>query len=282
MTDDELERQFDAYERRVRDYGFGWWGRDSGVRQALLADPSLLDRLIEKFNHRELVETSDVYATGPSAWVDLRIPVQQAVLDALFPPMPRRVDDPMAVFLLGMPGSGKSTTLRPLALRLLGGSDGVITRDADEFRVRLPEYAGGLGSHVLQTEVVDLTYVRSATYLGGATHLIVDLVGDPVWLPHEMEHFATLGYRIVVLCADVPAELAEERAKRRAITDGRHVSLSYLRSTAGRPRRALDAALGIEGLVGDWAVIDTSGPQPIVSEGNGRFGRSGEQPTVMP
>lgn len=280
-----LDEEFDRYTERVDAYGLTWWTRDAGVSAAVALNPRLLPALATKARSGAIINTSDVYQQG-STWTPPRPDVHDRLLKALFPPTDETTSDPLAIYLMGLPGSGKSSVLKPLALSCIAEHErgAVVVRDADDVRVRLPEYADGLGSHVVQLEVSDITYVQAESRLSDTTHLIIDVVGDPAWVPDEMEQLRARGYTIVALCAEVPIAIAEERAKLRALSEGRHVPIGYLRGVAGRPREALDAALAISGLVTDWAVIDTDHPsaQAIVLDGSGRFGAPGRPAQVTP
>jgi predicted kinase len=278
LDHDDLDRAFGAYTRRVDDYGLRWWASDAGVEEVLTGDPALLEALAAKAQAGEVVETSDVYLEEDH-WRLLRAGTQAQLLSALFPSAEGHIAAPVVVYLMGLPGSGKTSVLRPLALDYLALHErGVVcVRDADEVRVRLPEYAAGLGSHVVQTEASDVTYVQAEHLLSPATHLVIDVVGDPGWVPDEMQHFRDQGFTIVALCAEAPLAIAEERAKRRALSTGRHVSPAYVRSAVGRPRATLDAALAVAALVSHWALVDTAdfSRRAIVIDGDGRFGVTG-------
>jgi hypothetical protein len=216
-------------------------------------------------------------------WRPARLKLQGEVIDDLLRHIPAPTATPVAVFLLGLPASGKTSVLKRIGRGYLADHDGgqAVTRDADEVRVRMPEYEDGYGSQVLQQEVADVTYGNATHALPRESHLLIDVVGDPQWLPREVEHFSRLGRTIVVLCSDIPIAVAEQRAKERALTDGRYVPIAYLRSCVGRPQAALQNALATS-LVDHWAIIDTKRSVPSVIDGDGHFGPVGEPPRYWP
>ena len=178
--------------------------------------------------------------------------------------------EPACAFVLGIPGSGKSSRLVPLAEAMLGPG-ALMTRDADEIRIRLPEYGGGPGSMVVQPETVDITYGPGLTVpdlLKLPCHLLFDLVGDPAWLPDEVSACREAGRRVLVLCAEIDTSLAVERAMRRTVDDGRYVDVAYVRSKANHPRQAL-AACTLAGLDFSWAVVATGEPDLRVADTSG-------------
>ena len=277
----ELDAAFEAYTERVKAYGRRWWMRDHEAQKVLADAPALLDDLGDRAAAGEIIPTADVYRQA-DGWRDVRKPEHERVLSELFPAVVEMVTRPMIVYLMGLPGSGKSTVLRPLAERFLARRERgpVIVRDADAVRVRLPEFEHGLGSHVVQIETSDITYEQATTRLPSRTHLLVDIVGDPAWVPDEMAEFRAKGYAVAALVAEVPLELAVRRAKWRALGSGRHVPIAYLRGVADQPRKALDATLGVSGLLDHWAIVDTSGPPPgLVVAGDGAFGAPGAPPS---
>lgn len=257
----ELERRFSAYTAEVEDHGRRWWANDPGVQSMIAADPAMLDRLLIQARSGDPVQTSDVYADANDNWASSRTALQDERLRSIYGIFVPAVDRPFVVYLLGLPGSGKTSVLRPLAREFLqhevGGGDYV--RDADD------------------TESAYVTYVRADRLLPRDRHLLVDLVGDPRWLSSEMERFASRGYRLIALCTEVPLEVAVGRVKQRALADGRHVDIDYLRTCDGRSRRALEQALDDHVPIEHWAIIDTSGEDPIVLDGDGRFGQTGKR-----
>ena len=276
----DINTAFLRYEVEVHTYGLNWWTQDPRADDVLAGDPGLVERLASRALAGEQIETKDVHCVPPPAsWRPARRELHGDLVDDLIGSAPDPTAAPLALFLLGLPASGKSSVLKRIARGYLTERDGgrAITRDADEVRVRFPEYRDGRGSQILQQEVVDVTYGSVTNALPRNTHLLIDMVGDPRWLPREVEHFSRLGLTIVVLCSEISIEVAELRAKRRALTDGRYVSLAYLRSCADRPRLALQSALATS-QVQHWAIIDTEARVPSVIDGDGHFGPAGGPP----
>jgi hypothetical protein len=186
-----------------------------------------------------------------------------------------------AVYLtIGLPGSGKSRGLRPLALAHAGLQTPQAVSDADDVRVSLPEYAEGLGSGVLQEETQTLTYGSDGYPRGGALQdrvealggvVVVDIVGSPQHLPRVVRRLAAAGRAVYLLMTECPLGVCITRAMRRALEPGgRYVPISVIEDKDGVPRAALKAALAT-GAVTGWGVVDTSLWPARLIEGDGTF-----------
>lgn len=179
----------------------------------------------------------------------------------------------MLAVIIGLPGSGKSTVLRPLVAKVNVSASQIV--DADAVRVLFPEYAGGMGSDVVQIETVYVSYgelFNRAVATG--SDLIVDTVG-------RIDHFrqyrnALPGYEVHVLCTELPLEVAVERVKRRAVESGRFVREEVVRSAYGRSRATFDAVVSQQ-LADEWALIDTSGSPPRVTACSPLYGPAGRE-----
>lgn len=271
----------DAYRERVarlRRYELEWWLTDSRVRDAVADAPTLADELVELARART-VQTIDVHKRPD--WSPRRSDLHRAVLAGLAAPT-ASATPVAAVMTLGLPGSGKSSMLRRIA-SAWGGRPVDAALDADEVRIALPEYAKGVGSGVVQDETSELTYgPLYGSILDGPAEshplLIVDTVGDPQYLPATAQRLLDAGWPVAVLLAEIPLAEALDRARSRALDNGRIVDETYLRSRDGVPAAGL-AELRSKGLItGGWAAIDTSGPRhqaPKVLDGDGAFGATG-------
>lgn len=218
--------------------------------------------------------TTRLYETGVGQWAPERKREHRNVLGGLLRP----AVGPGAVYvLLGLPGSGKTSVLRPAVLAHSGVPP--LVSDADEVRVALPEFRRGLGSAILQEETAALVYGATGYPPGGGLQdrvlaaggvALLDVVGDPRYLPATVAACRSWGSRVFLLLAECPTEACVERAMRRAVIDGRYVPLDYIRAKEGVPRQALDVALA-EGPVDGWAVVDTSGAPARLLDGDGAF-----------
>ena len=271
---------FQARESAVRMYGRTWWLRREEPQMSFLdARPALRARLLSELaSEASLVSSAAVYATGADGWDPVRRAEHERVLTILAPsPSPRTGVAGAVYVLLGLPGSGKTSALRP-AVRAHAGLPPLMS-DADDVRVVLPEYAGGLGSAVLQEETAVVVYGEAGYPPGGGLQdrvlsgggvALLDVVGDPRYLPAAVRAVRSAGRRVYLLLTQCPVEACVERVMRRAVTDGRFVPPAFVRSKMGVPRAALEAALSAVPVDG-WAVVDTSGPEPVPVEGDGSF-----------
>lgn len=275
---DELEQEFIARVARIEAYARTWWLRRVEPQNSFLTSHAGLRlALTRKLSENRPVSTRDLYERDDGNWFEERVALQQELLDSVA--NSSTPTDPQAdvYFLIGLPGSGKTVSLRPIALAHAGLHE-MTTIDADALRVMFPEYEGGLGSGVVQVENAMLTY--GAPHLdmdgvqprliraGGPT--IVDVIGHPDHLATAIRGLAAEGRRSFVLLADCPVATCEERVKRRTVENGRYVPVELVRAKAGVPRSALDIAVA-DGLLAGWAMIDTSVLPGVLREGSGSF-----------
>ena len=276
-----LDEQYAEAVRAAELYGSTWWALPGNTMAAdrLRRFPALRTELGRRAEDAELIPSRDVFDSA-LGWDPPRTDLHGQLLGDLAGAPDGRGLPPHLYVTLGMPGSGKTRTLRQVALRhartAAGRAVTVAVSDADAIRERLPEYAAGRGSEVLQDEVAVLAYGEASYPAGGGLQqrilaatpgtavLVVDVVGDQRYLPATVVSLADDGWQVFLLQAECPVETCIERVRRRAVATGRVVDLAYVRSAAARPARALKAAVAT-GRVAGWAQIDTSGDGPAAA-----------------
>jgi hypothetical protein len=289
-----LDEHFDSYFDEVARYGIEWWRADrEPQRQRLATSPELRLALHEESRTDfRPVQTKRVYRDHDE-WSPARTVWQRATLNRFAEPAPSGATEQLAFVLLGIPGSGKTSSLRRIVTsycRQRGVSSPQSIADADELRVLFPEYEYGLGSEIVQDELQRLAYDDPLDRLGPcgpclqervfrATGLrIIDTIGNPRWTPRVVDSLAAAGAEVHVLVTEIDLEEALRRVKRRALTTGRVVAPAVVASKSGLPRKALDACLAT-GNVAAWAVLDTSmidvSPQVSASDVNETYGLPG-------
>lgn len=242
-----------------------WWRSDPQAQQRCDDHPALEVALGE----RRLVYTTDLYYDAQTGlWTESRQGLQAGLVREQLAVVGANRPDPIAYFTIGSMGAGKTRVLRELvhAHRSLGGNDPAsLSRvAADEVRMKLPEYANGLGSEVVSLEAFAITY--DLVY-PRARDLRADLVYDTIGLMRpdgtvSFERFLIelreAGYVPHVLLADCPLELCLARCEQRALGDGRFVDPAVQRAQHEQPGNALRRLTDL-GHVEHWAVVDTSG-----------------------
>lgn len=282
MSKSDLVARFAELERQIDVHGRTWWASSEEPQRTFLREnPRVRARLLAKLMQNNPITTVDVYAKdGEVAWHAVRQGVHESLLAELMSGAAARqhadhneVAAPV-YFLIGLPGSGKSSTLRPLALRHAQGLGDPVVSDADEIRIRLPEYSDGLGSSILQPETVLLTYGSPSTLglqqraMQSARPVIVDVIGDPLHLTAAVEGLARQGRPVFLLATSCEPELCKERVMTRALDSGRFVPIALIDAKVGVPEAALEAAIST-GFVRGWLIVDTCGAVPEVLRAGG-------------
>jgi hypothetical protein len=271
MPDDSLEAEYKLWVEFVDEYGWTWFRTHDGALAALQANATARAEVLATIARKQTVGTDTVFLTKPDRWLPSRTVVQDVAVESLFaqqamadaPP----VDLPVAALLMGLPGSGKTSALRPIIRKVLEAVDGLEPRlvDADEVRSLVPEYEGGLGSQVVDVETSYLTYRRvvEESYKR-QQHLIIDTVGDPIRSVTEARFLTNAGWTVMCLCATVSIEIAQQRAMHRALATGRYVPAAYIEEVGDRPLKAYEAVVSSDVPLLTAARLNTEGKVPIV------------------
>lgn len=253
-----------------------WWRNDPRVAAELADRPELLAQLEGRGS---LVSTVHVYAEG-DIWRPARTAVHgQIVASMLGTGAPGSA--PVAYFTIGPMGAGKTTRLRPIVQADRARRDLVdesLSRvSADEIRERLPEYADGLGSLVVQDEAFRVAY---DTLFPAACEARLDLVYDTIGrvagsvasFDRQLRELKTAGFAIHVVLAQCALDICRNRAERRALSNGRLVDSAVQDATHDQPAQVLKLLQTEAGLLDGWAVFDTSGagdPPPMIDGSEG-------------
>ncbi len=270
----DLERAFSEYRERVEVYESTWWAEPKEPQLTRLAStPGLRDILDMRARRGVAIMTDEVYV-DEGGWAPERQGLHATLLQELVgTPPPPGVDVPAMCFItVGLPGSGKSSVLHDIieafVIARVGAATAVMTSDADEIRMRLPEYECGLGSGIVQPEVITLCYERDGYPREGGLQkrltelrsgvLVIDIVGHPDHLPPLVAQLVEWEWEVYLLRAALDPAVCVERVMQRALSNGRFVAPEFVLDSVGRPEAALEATLAKTSVTG-WAVIDTSG-----------------------
>jgi len=268
-----LDDQYAVVVAEAQLYESTWWAlpHNEMAARRLRRLPALRTALRVRAENGYPITSRDVFADGLT-WDDERAGFHGDLLDNLVGKARETGLPPHVYFTLGSPGSGKTHTLRQVAIRHARAAAGRTLRlrvsDPDAVREALPEYAEGKGAGILQDEVVVVAYGEQGYPAGGGMQqlvldaapgssiLLVDVVGSPTGLPPTVVALADDGWSVFLLLADCPPDVCLQRVKQRAVDSGRIVDLDYVRNVKNRPTRALRAGVQT-GRVTGWARIDT-------------------------
>ena len=198
-------------------------------------------------------------------------------------------DKPVAVFLMGNPGSGKTSSGLPLVKELTGLDPGEFTNlNADDVKSAMPEYEGwNAGAvHEESSWLVEGQATDAATKKGEEHNIIFDLVGkDSDKMQGMADRLTEKGYDIHVvqtrLDEEESAARAWDRGRKNALGSddpgnpknwGRHVPVEYVfKDVDGLPTQTFDMLKDHPG-VSNWSAVDTDvqrGTQaPVIDQGN--------------
>lgn len=174
-----------------------------------------------------------VLVAGARVYSEQRSALHEQLLSQAFTGRPAgRGTTPTVLVLAGGPASGKSTLLKALDV-----PDPHTTIDPDAFKPGIPEYARLVAmaepeaAAVVHEESSDLAAELLRRAMAARHDLVVDQVGDgPTGrFASKLDGFVRAGYAVDVVYADVPIELALERAQQRFRKSGRMVQEAVVR-----------------------------------------------------
>jgi Zeta toxin len=187
---------------------------------------------------------------------------------------------PIAILVVGLPGSGKTTVVSPWPKRL----DIVCTEaNSDDIQNQLPEYQGWNADllHIESRDILEKMLIPRAIAQG--QNLLVDVTGrDPTRTRAIADALGRANYEIYLIHVHLPAGKAAFRAWRRFRggafkpnpTDpdsGRFVSPRFIATTFGSKPAETYAALKKHPAVVHWLSVSTSGgrgqPPKLEEEG---------------
>lgn len=167
-----------------------------------------------------------------------------------------RVQGKEFTFLLGLPGSGKSTIAHSVA-----DKSGALLTDADRIKEKLPEYAGGKGALAVHRESVALRDRVRDLGIAHGDNLVVQTLGlYPDDLTKQIEALAAAGWKVHLKFADLPSEQAAERSNRRFEAGGHFIDPAYILSNGEVPRQTFDRLKGHPGVT-SYERYDTDVPR---------------------
>lgn len=227
---------------------------DASVTRWSLRDPSRYKQ------SKDIVETLRNPTPHHKEWIN------QQVKDGLNPNA--KSDNPVAVILMGSPASGKTTTGRPFAEKILGGQQ-VTVIDPDSIKSKSHGFQGwNAGAfHDESAIIAEKMIMPRATQ--ERHNMLIDITGQNSTKVSEMaKNLKALGYTIGVVHIDVDDKTALGRASQRFNKpNGRWVPYSYIKGASEKARNTWNK-LTKENLIDigyqvDGNVSRTKGEAPV-------------------
>ena len=196
---------------------------DASVTRWSLRDPSRYKQ------SKDIVETLRNPTPHHREWIN------QQVKEGLNPNA--KSENPVAVILMGSPASGKTTTGRPFANKILGGQQ-VTTIDPDSIKAKSHGFQGwNAGAfHDESAIIAEKMIMPRATQ--ERHNMLIDITGQNSTKVSEMaKNLKALGYTVGVVHIDVDDKTALGRASQRFNKpNGRWVPPSYIKGAADKAR----------------------------------------------
>lgn len=227
---------------------------DASVTRWSLRDPSRYKQ------SKDIVETLRNPTPHHKEWIN------QQVKEGLNPNA--KSDNPVAVILMGSPASGKTTTGRPFAEKILGGQQ-VTVIDPDSIKSKSHGFQGwNAGAfHDESAIIAEKMIMPRATQ--ERHNMLIDITGQNSTKVSEMaKNLKALGYTIGVVHIDVDDKTALGRASQRFNKpNGRWVPYSYIKGASEKARNTWNK-LTKENLIDigyqvDGNVSRTKGEAPV-------------------
>ncbi|MBE7411407.1 MAG: zeta toxin family protein [Leptospiraceae bacterium] len=139
---------------------------------------------------------------------------------------------PFALLLMGGPASGKSSIMKNMGIN----STEFVFADADEIKERLPEYRVGVKNRIRKAAAMaheESSYIVKSIReqaMEDRKNLVIDAVGsNPESYLNNIAKLRKQGYRIHLVMADCPLEVALPRAIERSEVTGRYIPENYMK-----------------------------------------------------
>jgi predicted ABC-type ATPase len=188
-----------------------------------LRDPK---RYIQK---KDLIETFNSPTPEHEKW-------KQAVIDSELNPKAQSTN-PIAVILMGSPASGKTTTGRPFAEKILNGKE-TTKIDPDSVKGKSKGFEGWNAGAFHEESALISEKVVFPRAVGNNHNLLIDITGKNSNKVADMAKLLkSVGYTIGLVHVDVDDKVALDRASKRFNKpNGRYVPYDYIKGSAEQAR----------------------------------------------
>ena len=198
--------------------------KDAPVTHWSMRDPK---RYIQK---KDLIETFENPTPEHKAWRD-------AVIESELNPKAVS-DNPIAVILMGSPASGKTTTGRPFAEKILRGKE-TTKIDPDSVKAKSKGFEGWNAGAFHEESALISEKVVFPRAVRANHNLLIDITGKNSNKVAEMARtLKSVGYTIGLVHVDVDDKVALTRASKRFNKpNGRYVPYDYIKGSADKARQ---------------------------------------------
>lgn len=194
-------------------------------------------------------------------WDPARIAIHTGIVQLLVSPAQRPIHEPpLGVLLLGLPGAGKTTKLKPIVQQQNFPGRTWTVVDPDDIKARLPGYQGIIASryHEESSEVCSSRLVP--TTLGLRHDILFDQVGGNLTsLAARIDMLDAAQYEVHAVIAKVPIHFSVQSVVERFAANGRWVPPRLVADMASALDRSIEYIKDSE-IVETYQIWDTSGP----------------------
>lgn len=175
---------------------------------------------------------------------------------------PAAGERPSAIFMVGKPGAGKSTTLAGLKDTLPNS----VTINSDDIKEKLPGYTPDqAGSFHERSCDIARSYLTPDA-VRGKYNIVFDMTDNSERLLQSINALKGAGYKVALIHSDVSDATSAERVYDRFNRTGRYVVVRTALSYSGRPKLAYDLA---KPHVDQYREYDQNGKSPKLTDSGG-------------
>ncbi len=171
-------------------------------------------------------------------------------------------EKPSAIFMVGKPGAGKSTTLA----NLKGTLPTSVTINSDDIKEKLNDYTTDQAASYHERSCDIARSYLTPDAIRGGYNIVFDMTDNSERLMQSVDALKGAGYKVALIHSDVSDATSAERVYNRFKESGRYVPVRVALSYSGRPKLAYDL---VKTHVDQYREYDQNGKRPRLTDSGG-------------